>query len=137
MIEANGLRKHSTQLSDSFSRLDENCTYEPAFRRWLVREIEEQKITLAQAIERFNFHPKNGYDLIRHWREKYSPSLVLSLPNMTAAEKHQLATLQQQLAASEKQLEDAKMKNIALNMLIDVAEEKLKISIRKKPGAKQ
>jgi hypothetical protein len=56
---------------------------------------------------------------------------------MTAAEKHQLATLQQQLAASEKQLEDAKMKNIALNMLIDVAEEKLKISIRKKPGAKQ
>lgn len=63
--------------------------------------------------------------------------MVLSLPNMTAAEKQQLTTVQQQLAVAEKQLEDAKMKNIALEMLIDVAEEKLKISIRKKPGAKQ
>jgi hypothetical protein len=102
-----------------------------------VREIEEQKMTVAQAIERFNFHPKNGYDLIRYWQKKYAPSLVLSLPHMTEAEKQQLAILQQQLQAAEKQLEDAKMKNIALNMLIDVAEEKLKISIRKKPGAKQ
>lgn len=94
-------------------------------------------MTIAQAIDRFNFHPKNGYDLIRYWREKYGSSLVLSLPNMTAAEKQQLTTVQQQLAVAEKQLEDAKMKNIALEMLIDVAEEKLKISIRKKPGAKQ
>ncbi len=58
--------------------------------------------------------------------------MVLSLPDMTAAEKQQLALLQQQLAAAEKQLEDAKMKNIALNMLIDVAEEKLKIRIKKR-----
>ena len=56
---------------------------------------------------------------------------------MTQLEKQKLTLLQQQLKAAEKQLEDAKMKNIALNMLIDVAEEKLKISIRKKPGAKQ
>ena len=37
----------------------------------------------------------------------------------------------------EQQLEDARMRNIALDTLIDVAEEKLKINIRKKPGAKQ
>jgi hypothetical protein len=63
--------------------------------------------------------------------------MVLSLPDMTVAEKQRLVDLQQQLKAAERQLEDAKMKNIALNMLIDVAEEKLKIHIRKKPGAKQ
>jgi transposase-like protein len=137
MREEKAVKNYSTQVSASFDRTDESYSYEPAFRRWLVREIEEQKMTVAQAIERFSFHPKNGYDLIRYWREKYAPSMVLSLGDMTEAEKHQLATLQQQLKAAEKQLEDAKMKNIALNMLIDVAEEKLKISIRKKPGAKQ
>lgn len=131
------VENYTTQVSDSFIKTDEKNNYEPAFRRWLVREIEEQKITVAQAIERFNFHPKNGHDLIRYWREKYAPTLVLPLPIMTQKEKQELVKLQQQIAASEKQLEEAKMKNIALNMLIDVAEEKLKISIRKKPGAKQ
>ena len=63
--------------------------------------------------------------------------MVLSLPDMAAEEKQQLALLQKQNKALEKQLEDAMMKNIALDLLIDVAEEKLKISIRKKPGAKQ
>ena len=52
-------------------------------------------------------------------------------------EKQKVSELQKQLKVSEKALEDARMRNIALNMLIDVAEEKLHISIRKKPGAKQ
>jgi hypothetical protein len=114
MIQDKVIKDYTTQVSDSFDRIDDQCIYEPGFRRWLVREIEGQKLTLAQALERFNFHPQNGFNLVRSWREKYAPSLVLSLPYMTAAEK---------------QLEDAKMKNIALNMLIDVAEEKLKIGV--------
>ena len=57
--------------------------------------------------------------------------MVLSLPDMAAEEKQQLALLQKQNKALEKQLEDARMKNIALDLLIEVAEEKLKISIRK------
>ena len=128
---------YTIQVSDSFEQMDEKYVYEVAFRRWLVRQIEEEKMSIIQAIERFNFHPKNGYDLIRYWRAKYAPQMVISLPNMTAQEKQQLTQLQQQLKTLEKQLEDAKMKNIALDMLIDVAEEKLKISIRKKSGAKQ
>lgn len=39
--------------------------------------------------------------------------------------------------ALQKALEDAQFKIIALNTLIDVAEEQLNINIRKKPGAKQ
>ena len=42
-------------------------------------------------------------------------------------------TLEQAL----KELEEEKLKVKALNTLIDIAEEKLKISIRKKSGAKQ
>jgi hypothetical protein len=56
---------------------------------------------------------------------------------MTEKERHKVEELQKKLKEMEKQLEHAQMKNIALETLIDVAEEKLKISIRKKPGAKQ
>ena len=37
----------------------------------------------------------------------------------------------------EKHLEDAQMKNIALETMIDIAEEQLKIVIRKKSGPSQ
>ncbi|MEA5425528.1 hypothetical protein, partial [Arcicella lustrica] len=50
-------------VSSSFEQEDEGFTYEVAFRRWLVRELEEQRLTPAQAIERFNFHPVSGYAL--------------------------------------------------------------------------
>ena len=129
--------KYRNQVSESFEKTDEKFSYEVPFRKWLVREIEEQRMSVSQAVERFNFNPKKGFDLIRYWREKYACEMVLSLPDMTAEEKQQLALLQKQNKALEKQLEDAMMKNIALDLLIDVAEEKLKISIRKKPGAKQ
>ena len=129
--------KYTIMVSDSFERSDEQCTYEVSFRRWLVREIEERRMSVSKAISQFNFNPKNGSYLIRNWQKKYAPEMVVALEGMTEAEKQKLAALQKQLKAAEKQLEDARMHNIALNMLIDVAEEKLKISIRKKPGAKQ
>lgn len=124
-------------VNDSFERTDENCDFEPAFRRWLVSEIEAGKMTPTDAIKLFNFNPKNGLDNIRYWRKKYASELVLSLPEMTAEDRQKIIALQQQIKKLEKALSDAQMKNIAINTLIDVAEEKLKISIRKKPGAKQ
>jgi hypothetical protein len=42
-----------------------------------------------------------------------------------------------QTQALQKALEEAELKIKALNTLIDVAEEQLKIDIRKKSGAKQ
>ncbi len=129
--------KYTTLVSDSFERTDEKHRYELPFRRWLVREIEEGRLSVGEAVSRFNFNTKSGFQLIRDWRLKYAPEMVITLPDMTEQEKQQLAALQKQVKALEKQVEDSKMRNIALNMLIDVAEEKLKISIRKKPGAKQ
>ncbi len=128
---------YTTRVSDSFERSDESCSYEVPFRRWLVREIEEARLTVNEAIARFNFNPASGHTLIVAWRRKYAPGMVVALPDMTEAEKQQLSKLQKELKAAAKQLEDARMQNIALNMLIDVAEEKLHINIRKKPGAKQ
>lgn len=125
--------KKDYKVSDYFEQTDENFTYEIAFRRWLVFEIETKKMTVKEASENFNIPLYVVYD----WRYKYSPEMVLPLSDMTAEEKQKLELLQKQLKEAEKKLAEASMKNIALNMLIDVAEEKLKISIRKKPGAKQ
>jgi len=129
--------KFTILVSDSFEQTDEKCNYEVPFRRWLVREIEEKRMAVCEAVKQFNFNPKSGADLIRSWRKKYAPEMLLSLGDMTEAEKHKLEALQKKLKVAEKQLEDARMGNIALNTLIDVAEQKLNISIRKKPGAKQ
>ena len=129
--------KETIYVSESYEQLDRKFNYEICFRRWLVSEIEHKKLTVTEAVSRFNFSPKSGTKLIRDWRQKYGPEMVLSLPEMTAEEKQDLSKLEQQNQALQEALEAAKMKNIALNMLIDVAEEKLKISIRKKPGAKQ
>jgi transposase len=125
--------KKDHKVSNYFEQIDENFSYEIAFKRWLIFEIETKKMTIKEASESFNLTLKTIY----YWREKFSSEMVLPLPDMTAEEKQQLELLQKQLKEAEKKLADARMKNIALNMLIDVAEEKLSISIRKKPGAKQ
>ena len=137
MSESKKEKNYTTLVSASFEKTDERCSYEIPFRRWLVGEIENRRMTVAEAVTRFNFDPKSGPTLIRDWRRKYAPQMLLDLPDMTEQEKQELKKVRQQLKAAEKQLEDAKMRNIALSMLIDVAEEKLKISIRKKPGARQ
>ena len=137
MSKEKAVENYTILVSDSFEQTDEKCNYELPFRRWLVREIEEQRMSVSEAVKQFNFNPKNGANLIRSWCSRYAPEMILSLGDMTEAEKQKLASLQKKLKAAEKQLEDARMHNIALDTLIDVAEEKLKINIRKKPGAKQ
>lgn len=108
-----------------------------AFRRWLVREIVSGRMTQTQAINRFDFGVKDGYTLLAHWIKRYSPSIPVTLPVMSEKEKQKLEALQKQLKELEKQLENAQMKNVALETMIDVAEEQLKIKIRKKSGPKR
>ena len=46
-------------------------------------------------------------------------------------------SMQQQIAAIEKQLQWQKLRADALNTMINIAEKQLNISIRKKPGTQQ
>lgn len=137
MQAKNKTKDYTFLVSESFADEKEKSNYEVAFRRWLVRELDAERMTVADAIERFNFNPRSGASLIYKWRKKYASDIVLSLPVMTEKERQKLEALQKQIKALEKQLEDAQMKNTALETLIDVAEEQLKIQIRKKPGPKQ
>lgn len=56
---------------------------------------------------------------------------------MTEKERQKLDAAHRRMEELEHQLEDAQIKNVALETMIGVAEEKLRISIRKKPGTKQ
>lgn len=108
-----------------------------AFRRWLVREIVSGRMSRKEAVERFDFGNNSGFQTLGDWIEKYSPSIAVTLPVMSEKERQKMEALQKQLKLLERQLEDAQMKNVALETMIDVAEEQLKIKIRKKSGPKQ
>ena len=49
---------------------------------------------------------------------------------------HEAQTLQQQIKHLKRQLALSELKVEALETMIDIAEEQLKVDIRKKPGAK-
>jgi len=117
--------------------MEEQKTISNAEKRWLVRELEEGRMTMGEAKERLMDISKDPYSLLLSWRKKYASDIPLTLPVMTEKEKQKVEALRAQLKAAEKQLEAAQMKNIALETLIDIAEEQLKIPIRKKSGPKQ
>src|SRR5438093_12749670 len=96
-------RKHTVLVSDSYGNEAEKGTYEVAFRRWLVRELDAGRMTVGDAIERFNFNPLSGDTLIRLWRKKYAPEISVSLPVMTEKERQKVEALQKQVKTLEKQ----------------------------------
>ncbi len=112
---------------------EELYKYEESFKRWLSYEIHSGRLTIKQAISELKIKQHVVYKILK----VYPPQVAITLPVMTEAEKKKLEKQQQRIKELEKQLEDAQVKNIALETLVDVAEKEFKIPIRKKPGAKQ
>jgi len=110
-------------------------------RRSIVRAIEEGRMTVAEA--------KLGYNIssirsIIQWlraSKRENEELVSSnktfMSNKVQNQQPDPDPGKMTLEQALKELEEEKLKVKALNTLIDIAEEKLKISIRKKSGAKQ
>lgn len=121
------------RIAPQVTSKEELYKYEESFKRWLAQEIANGRTTIKQA----------GLDLKlpQHfvWKvaKTYAGEVAITLPAMTEAEKKKLEKQQQRIKELEKKLEDAQLKNIALETLVDVAEKEFKIPIRKKPGAKQ
>lgn len=116
--------------------MEEQKAFRKVEKRWLVREIESGRMTLGEAKEHLGFS-KAPDALIRKWQKQFTSDIPLTLPVMTEKEKQKLEAAHKRLKELEKQLEHAQMKNIALETMIDIAEEQLRIVIRKKSGPKQ
>jgi hypothetical protein len=87
--------------------------------------------------DRFQLKQVNIKRTLRRWQELYSDELHLSLNAMSSKDRSDNKELEKRIEELEKQLELARMKNVALNTMIDIAEQDYKLSIRKKSGPKQ
>ena len=109
--------------------------YPLSFKRWLAREIESGTISAKEALDRFSIN--RDIKTVYYWVQLYGLGKELSLSIMTPEEKLDKALLEKRIKALEKALEMANLKNVAIETMIDIAEEQFKISIRKKAGPKQ
>lgn len=128
--------KAGYRLSEQIFVGGQKGKYEIAFRRWVVREIQAGRMTVGEFSHQFGVEKRKSAELIRYWTGRYGSEIVHTLPVMNEKEKQKLEALEKQNKLLLKQLEEVQMKNIVLETLIDVAEEDLKINIRKKRGPK-
>lgn len=127
-----------TNCMDGFQKEEINYNdYEVSFRRWLVSQVDSGNMSMHEVRDRFQLKQVNIKRTLRRWQELYSEELHLSLNAMSSKDRADNGKLEKRIEQLEKQLELAKMKNVALNTMIDIAEQDYKLSIRKKSGPKQ
>lgn len=99
----------------------------------VVKSIITKSLTLQQASEQYSVSRRS----IEKWCSKYSYQLV-DLNQDTVPKKQENTSVDQEhIRQLEKALEDANLKIIGLETMINIAEQDLKIDIRKKSGTKQ
>lgn len=104
-------------------------------KRSIVNAIEQRRMSIEEASIAYKI--KNA-KTIRNWLVQYKSEKVEicneTKPPMSKKKKEETTS---QIAVLQKALQEAELKIKALNTLIDVADEQLKIDIRKKSGARQ
>lgn len=110
--------------------------YELSFMLMVVSEYERGNESIRQIAARFGVSRQQ----VRYWRSRFSSDIgqpTLTIHPMTDQEKKEFEALKKQNEELAKKLEYANLQVFGLQTMIDVAEEQLKIEIRKKPGSKQ
>ncbi|MBB5441409.1 transposase [Pedobacter sp. AK017] len=111
-------------------------SYSTAEKRTVVRAVASGGMTFKQAKIAFNITHES---MIRRWAKDFKEENI-DLSSFTPKEmpkKKADLTDNSELKALRKALEQEVLKNKALNTMIDIAEQQLKIDIRKKSGARQ
>ncbi len=104
-------------------------------KRTIVTAIEQGRLTIKEAKIAYNIKNEK---IIRNWIVQYkSEKVEICIENISPMAKDKPSSQDLEKEALQKALQEAELKIKALNTLIDVAEEQLKIDIRKKSGAKQ
>ncbi|MFN3640047.1 MAG: hypothetical protein ACK4UK_03945 [Flavobacterium sp.] len=109
--------------------------YSKLQKRTIVTAIEQGRLTIKEAKLAYNIKTEK---IIRSWIIEFkSEKVEICIGNTSQMAKDKSSSKDLEKEALQKALQDAELKIKALNTLIDVAEEQLKIEIRKKSGAKQ
>jgi len=109
--------------------------YSDDFKRVVVKEVMDGIICKDEARRKYGI---GGKSTVLKWIRKFefSQSNFMSTPERKFSSRR----LQELEAENKRLLEELQLeqlRNRALNVMIDLAEEQLKIPIRKKSGAKQ
>lgn len=107
--------------------------YSDEFKKGVVKEVILGEISQAGAMRKYGI---GGSMTLPRWISKYSSMIPEDSQPSSGAEKSR-EELEREVALLRRQLEYEKLKREALDTMIKIAEEELKVPIRKKPGAKQ
>ena len=110
--------------------------YPLSFKRQVVRLVSAEGLSNREAQSRFNL---SSPALVSAWYKKYSSDIEILNPEegMKKKEDKSRSETGKRIKELEKALQEARLKITGLEMLIDIAEEELKIDIRKKSDTKQ
>ena len=108
-------------------------TYSESLKRAVVLEVKSQQISKEEARRKYGI---KGHSTILKWIRKFEGSdpLLQSLMDYSNSDKKELIKRIKEL---ERQLEDEQIRSFGYSKMIDIAEEQLKVPIRKKPDTKQ
>ena len=107
----------------------------------MIQEYLTTDVSMSEMTRKYNI----GHSSIPRWMDNFGipmpervlPSNVMVQQNEKQTSAITVESLENQLKSLQAELEREKLRNLALNTMIDVAEEELHIDIRKKAGAKQ
>ena len=110
-----------------------NKIYSNSFKQEVIREIKSGFLSKSEARRKYGIP---GRSTIIGWIRKFDGKISdnRSIMDYKKSDKDQLIKRIREL---ERQLEDEQMRSFGLSKMIDIAEDQLKISIRKKSATKQ
>lgn len=107
----------------------------------VVHEYMNSDLSQRELMEKYNIR---GVNTIKKWMRKFDlqePSKdLIELQRIMAKQKEKTPyerELEAKVEKLEQQLDNEQLRTLALDTMIDIAERDLKISIRKKSGAKR
>ena len=116
--------------------------YSDEFKMQVIQEYLNSDLNQLELLNKYSI---KGRSSIVNWMRKFglsdAPIRKRNVHNTTMKKGRKKTVQELALEAKVKELEKAleyeKLRTLALDTMIDVAEDKLKISIRKKSGTKQ
>jgi transposase-like protein len=110
-----------------------NKYYSDSFKREVVREVLAGHLSKEEARRKYNI---KGGAAVLYWIRKFADQDQLKNPDMDY-KKSDKRDLIKRIKELERQLEDEQIRSYGYSKMIDIAEDQLKVSIRKKPDTKQ
>jgi len=107
--------------------------YSDEFKESIVKEVLDGLISKDEARRRYGIKGKSA---VLNWIRKFEGSKTRCMNKKNKSGKT-LEELEAENVRLKQELEIEQLRSRALNVMIDIAEDKFKIPIRKKPGAKQ